>query len=372
MLDFIGHPHKKFRFVERFQALTRGTRDAVRRALEDGFPHLPSGCDIRLDRESQAIVLANVRSAISNVWSELVADLRAAGDVDLPTFLSDSGLSLEAFYARPRRNFTALRHEAGFRTAEVDTDVTRALPRLLYVDDDARLDRWSEWLASETPPPRDDSDPLRLMLFAALGFVRRSVEDWDAAFKELWDKDDVRRETLAVLRLLADRPRRPTFACSGLPFQVHATYSRDEISAGLLELRQGKLLRTQGGVLKCRAAHADVLYVELEKDPKHYTPTTLYDDRFISPTLLQWESQSKTRAESDTGRRYRSHASTSWRILVFARQRADDERGFTSPYLFLGPARYVSHESEKPMRILWELERPAPQSFFADVKIAAG
>lgn len=372
VLDFIGQPHKRFRFVERFQALTRGTRDAVRRALEEGFPHLPSGCDIRLDRESQEIVLANVRAAISNVWSELAADLRAAGDVDLPTFLRDAGLSLEDLYARPKRNFTALRHEAGFRAAEVDTDVTRALPRLLYVDDDARLDRWSEWLASESPPARDDRDPLRLMLFAALGFVRRSVEDWDLAFKELWDQDDVRRETLAVLRLLADRPRRPTFAYAGLPFQVHATYSRDEISAGLLELRQGKLLRTQGGVLKCPTAHADVLYVELEKDPKHYTPTTLYDDRFISPTLLQWESQSKTRADSDTGRRYRSHASQSWRILVFARQRADDERGFTSPYLFLGPARYVSHESEKPMRILWELERPAPPSFFADVKIAAG
>jgi hypothetical protein len=30
------------------------------------------------------------------------------------------------------------------------------------------------------------------------------------------------------------------------------------------------------------------------------------------------------------------------------------------PYLFLGPVRYVSHESEKPMRIVGELERPVP------------
>ena len=87
---------------------------------------------------------------------------------------------------------------------------------------------------------------------------------------------------------------------------------------------------------------------------------------------MQWESQSKTRAESETGRRYRTHASNGWRILLFVRQRADDDRGFTSPYLFLGPARYVSHESEKPMRIVWELERPVPPEFFAEVKIAAG
>jgi hypothetical protein len=79
-----------------------------------------------------------------------------------------------------------------------------------------------------------------------------------------------------------------------------------------------------------RRQRADILYVELEKDPRHYTPTTLYDDCFLSPTRFQWESQSKTRAESQTGRRYRGHASDGWKILLFVRQRADDERGFTS------------------------------------------
>lgn len=59
VLDFIGNAHRKFRFLDRFKALSRGTRAEVRRAIEDGFPHLPSGCDIRLDNESRAIVLAN-------------------------------------------------------------------------------------------------------------------------------------------------------------------------------------------------------------------------------------------------------------------------------------------------------------------------
>jgi hypothetical protein len=89
-------------------------------------------------------------------------------------------------------------------------------------------------------------------------------------------------------------------------------------------------------------------YVELENDPRHYTPTTLYDDRAISPVLFQWESQSKTRADSETGRRYASGGgeapSVRRRILLFVRQRADNDRGFTSPYLFLGPVRCESHE----------------------------
>ncbi len=372
VLDFIGNAHRKFRFLDRFKALSRGTRAEVRRAIDEGFPHLPSGCDIRLDKESRAVVLANVRAAVSNVWQEMAHDLRELGDVRLPRFLKEAGLEAEELYARPKRSFTALRHDAGLRAEAIESDVTRAIPRLLYVDDDARLDRWRDWLAREAPPPADPSDPLQLMLFAALGFVRRPVTELARALDEVWATRDVREEILDVLGILADRQRRPAYAIDGLPFRVHATYSRDEISAGLVQVRKDKLLRTQGGVFKCDDARADVLYVELDKDPKHYTPTTLYEDRVISPTLFQWESQSKTRADSETGRRYQTHASSDWRIFLFVRQRADDERGFTSPYLFLGPVRYVSHESEKPMRIVWELERAVPPEFFSAVKIAAG
>ncbi|HEY8078404.1 MAG TPA: DUF3427 domain-containing protein, partial [Labilithrix sp.] len=350
VLDFIGNAHKKFRFVDRFRALTRGTRANVRRAIEEGFPHLPSGCDIRLDKESQEIVLANVRAAVSTAWREMASDLRELGDVRLPRFLEETGFEAEDLYAQPKRSFTRLRHDAGLRPEAIENATTNAIPRLLYVDDDARLDQWGRWLSQEEPPRADANDPLQLMLFASLGFVRRPVAELAEAWREVWSARDVRDELVDVLRLLADRQRRPTYEVEGLPFRVHATYSRDEISAGLLQLRQGKLLRTQGGVFKCDDAHADVFYVELEKDPKHYTPTTLYEDRVISPTLFQWESQSKTRADSTTGRRYQTHASQAWRILLFVRQRKDDERGFTSPYLFLGPVRYVSHESEKPMR----------------------
>ena len=193
------------------------------------------------------------------------------------------------------------------------------------------------------------------------------------AFAELWAQADVRQEAVDLLDVLADRQRRPNYALDGLPFRVHATYSRDEISAGLLQVPKSKILRTQGGVLKCEDARADILYVEIDKDPDHYTPTTLYDDRPLTPSRFQWESQSRTRADSDTGRRYQwSKTDETWRTLLFVRHRADDARGFTSPYLFLGRVRYESHESEKPMRIVWNLDREMPGDFFADVKIAAG
>jgi superfamily II DNA or RNA helicase/HKD family nuclease len=372
VLDFIGNAHRKFRFIDRFQAMTRGTRADTRRAIEEGFPHLPSGCDIRLDRESREVVLANVRAAVANVWQEMASDLRRLGDVRLPEFLQRAELTLEELYSNRTRSFAALRHEAGLRHSHADNDVTRAIPRLLHVDDDARLDRFRAWLSSDAPPAADPRDPFQLMLFARLGFARRPVSELAKSFAEVWSQRDLREEVADVLDLVADRQRRPTFEVPGLPFRVHGTYSRHEISAGLRQVRKGKLLSSQGGVFKCEDARADVLYVEIEKNPKDYTPTTLYDDRAISPVLFQWESQAWTRADGKTGLRYQTHAGAGWRILLFVRKRVNDDRGFTSPYLFLGPVRYVSHEGEKPMRIIWGLERAMPPEFFTEVKIAAG
>ncbi|MBI2376570.1 MAG: DUF3427 domain-containing protein [Deltaproteobacteria bacterium] len=181
------------------------------------------------------------------------------------------------------------------------------------------------------------------------------------------------QEVVDLLEFLRDRQRRPTYALEDLLFQVHATYSRDEVSAGLLALGdKGKLIRTQGGVYEVKSARADVFFVTLEKDAKHFTPTTLYNDYPISQSRFHWESQGKTRADSRTGRRYQGLVEQPWRTLLFVRKGKAEASGVTSPYLFLGPVRYVSHEGEKPMRIVWDLERPMPSSFFNEVKVAAG
>ncbi len=373
VLDFIGNANRRFRFLDRFRALVPGTRAAVKDAIEEGFPFLPAGCDIRLDAQATRAVLANVREALTSNWRAMAEDLRHVGDVSLPAFLEEADLELEDLYARTNRSFLALRHEAGLRAGPApNTALSRSVARLLHVDDDARLERWRTWLRAERPPPADAADPLMLMFFVALGQRGRPVAEMAMALGELWAMSDLRAELVDLLDLLADRARRPTTPLPGLPFHVHGTYSRDEISAGLGQVRGGTVMRTQGGVLCCPDARADVLYVEVDKDPRHYTPTTLYNDHAISPTRFHWESQGVTRASSETGRRYATHAAQGWRILLFVRKAKEDARRFTSPYMCLGPVNYVSHESEKPMRIVWELENAMPPEFFARIKIAAG
>jgi hypothetical protein len=114
-----------------------------------------------------------------------------------------------------------------------------------------------------------------------------------------------------------------------------------------------------------RAEKCDVFVFTFNKDPDRFSPTTQYKDYAISRELIHWESQSTTRADSPTGRRYQNHAAEGTGVMLFARLK-DDDRAF----YFLGPADYVSHKSEMPMAITWQLKYTLPGDLFASFAAA--
>ena len=114
--------------------------------------------------------------------------------------------------------------------------------------------------------------------------------------------------------------------------------------------------------------NVDAFFVTLKKSEADYSPTTMYRDYPISPSLFHWESQSTTSIASKTGQRYVNGTST---VLIFARQEQKDEFG-TAPYLFLGSASYVSHQGERPIAISWRLEHAMPTDFFTSASVVAG
>ncbi|MFS7475297.1 hypothetical protein, partial [Enterococcus faecium] len=65
VLDFIGQHRREFRFDVRYRAITGTGRRTLERDIQHGFPFLPSGSQIVLDRVSQQVVLANVRAQLA-------------------------------------------------------------------------------------------------------------------------------------------------------------------------------------------------------------------------------------------------------------------------------------------------------------------
>ena len=108
--------------------------------------------------------------------------------------------------------------------------------------------------------------------------------------------------------------------------------------------------------------------ITLKKSETDYSPTTMYRDYPISPTLFHWESQSTTSLASETGRatsRARARSCSS-------RVRSPKDEFGTSSYLFLGEGRHVSHDGERPIAITWELLSAMPTDFFTSATVAAG
>lgn len=117
---------------------------------------------------------------------------------------------------------------------------------------------------------------------------------------------------------------------------------------------------------------ADVFFVTLRKTERHYSPTTMYQDRAITPSLFQWESQSTTSERSPTGQRYIHHRMRGSTVHLFIRdtKEADGDMG-APPYLYAGPAIYVSHTGDRPMKILWNLKFELPADVFHAARVVA-
>lgn len=384
VLDFIGNAHRRFRFDLRYRAIVGGTRRGVQREVEAGFPSLPSGCVIELDRQSQESVLENIQQALRLGKRALVEDLKHLGrDVDLATFLEETGTEPEELYASGTDPWTyaRIRREAGLSLeahANDDLQLERAFSRLLHIDDSKRLDGLRALLAHPTPPRANPDDVMQRWLYVLLGYAREPYAGMSDAWKHLWSRKVIREELRQLLGVLADRSRwlwRPMAgALAELPLLLHATYGLDEVLAGMDERnRNGGVLRIQTGVHYGRNRGIDLFFVTLEKSEQHYTPTTLYDDYPLSPTRFHWETQSTCHEDTPTGRRYLTTTNEAGhQALLFVRQRPNTDRGETMPYVNLGPVIYRGHSGNRPMQIEWDLVHPMPMWLYQETKRAAG
>lgn len=381
VLDFLGVARQEFRFDIAFRALLGGTRKELEEQVEAGFPYLPSGCSMQLDRMATRIVLENLRGAIKRARPFLRRELASIGpEATLLEFLHRSGASLEEVYSGKEPGWIALRRQAGFpapQAGPAEGPLVKAVSRLLHVDSTEQLDTTSVMLARETPPPYGEGGERERRLLAMLHFSLWSgdlaARPIDLGLRSLWAEVAVLEELRALLPVLRDRvdhQDHPLSEHPEVPLRVHCHYSLAEILAGFGVMTPERPHRIREGVYYHEPGGCDLFFVTIRKNERDYSPTTLYRDFAIAPQLFHWESQSTTRADSPSGLRYRGHNGKT-HALLFVRESAKDERGGTRPYLFLGPAYYVSHEGERPMAITWRLKFDIPFQFFRGMRLAS-
>jgi len=363
VLDFVGHHRKEFRYENRFRALIGGTRTEIERSVMDGFPFLPAGCQINLDRRAQSEILLSLKNSVPSQWPKMVAELKSLGDVSFKQFLTETGLVLSDIYSK-NRSFAELRRAAGFDES-VATDeeaaLLRGVGRITHIDDAFRANRYIDWLSSDVPPVSNmlNVQDRRLVRMLSASITSNwKMNSLDGELARVWSYSTVRSELLGMLSVVQDVVDvvHPGLAqLAEVPLRIHALYSRVEIQAALDDVKDGKIREWREGVRFIEHINSDVFLFTIDKSSGGFSPTTRYRDYAISARMIHWESQSTTSTSSRTGQRYINQRAAGTKVLLFGRYSKNEDA-----FWFLGTANYVDHEGERPISFTWELDFPLP------------
>lgn len=358
VLDFIGQHRSEFRFEPLYAAMTGIPRARLRQAVNEGFPYLPSGSVLQLDREVTKQVLASLKRAVATAAS-LARDLRELAatepDITLARFLAQTGRDLDDVYDRGD-GWTSLRASAGLLpdANEATRDLSRRLGWLRHVDEPHRLRSWRE-------EPNDTGAYARRMTMLAFQLEHRGlVREPHTTMAWLRSAPGIVQELGELADVLGDRVplANDVYPVAEWPLALHRHYSRREIVAAVGFVKPGeKGVTPQGGILKL-PGDRELLMVTLDKSGSSFSPTTRYRDYAISPSLFHWETQSAASVHRPSGRRYLDSPGNGWSFFLFVRTDPD------APYAFLGPVRFRSATGDRPIGITWELETAMPAALF--------
>lgn len=387
VLDFVGNSRPEYDFESKFRALIGKTKSSVEKEIETGFPHLPLGCSIVLEKKAKEVILENIKRATSLNVNQLISKIRnykhqTILPLTLKNFMEFNNIPIELIYKKD--NWSRLCQKAGvIDDYEIKNEKeiygaisnkwlsTRSLTYFQFILSLAKKDfkiKVSEYSESE--------QIMLLMLHYDIWQKQGENGTLEESIQEIGKSKFLVNEIIEVLEIVIDKIdfleldiKLPYVQ----PLKVHARYTRDQILAAFGLSTFQKKSSNREGCAENKELNTEVLFVDLVKSEEDFSPTTMYDDYAISETLFHWQSQNSSRPEVGRGKSYITQKETDKKILLFIRERSKDEYGNTMGYVFIGEANFKENEGAKPMSIKWELNEPMPNYLWKDsAKLSVG
>lgn len=372
VLDFVGQAHKDYPYEEKFRALVGRTKHSIRHYVENGFFHLPKGSVIQMEKQAKEYILRNIKAA-KNTKQNIISKIKhfeedSGQRLTINNFLRFHHLTLADVYGSGRnRTFERLKVEAGVAedfSAEFEDLVMKRIQTLFHLDSLDLLEFYRAYIESGLIETEEQQRMVAMLYYSFFSGPPKNFgfSSMHEGIKEIIANDQLKNEIQQVLEVCFENLRliekKSPFDFVS-PLRVHAHYTTDQVLAAFGYFNEDRNPAFREGVKYFADEKTDIFFITLNKSDKDFSPSTLYEDYAINDRLFHWQSQSRTSDASPTASRYIHHRNTGNKISIFVRE-YKIESGYTSPFIFLGTADYLSHSGSKPVSIIWRLHEPMP------------
>lgn len=382
VLDFVGNARSEYNFENKFRALIGKTTTSVHKEIEDNFPQLPLGCSIVLEKKAKEIILENIKSATLQNRNQIIDKIKNFSHqtslaLTLSNFLEFNNLPIQVIYKNKKYGWKRLCQMAGV-VSDFDTthekEVFSAISNkwlstnsTSYFNFILKLAKANFQVTISELNPKENR--MLLMLHYDIWQKAGGFESLEESIRFIGKNKVMVEEIIEVLEILSDKIDFKEVDID-LPYQqplkVHARYTRDQILAAFGLSTFERKSPSREGVAENTEIKTELLFINLIKSEENFSPTTMYDDYAINEFLFHWQSQNSAGPETSKGMSYINHHSTGKKILLFIREKANDEYGNTMGYVFIGDGTLKEYNGAKPMNIKWKLSEPMPHYLWKD------
>jgi superfamily II DNA or RNA helicase/HKD family nuclease len=387
VLDFVGNSRPEYDFEGKFRALVGKTNTSTKKEIEDDFPHLPLGCSIILEKKAKDIIIQNIKNATSLNRNQLLTKIRnykyqTTLPLTLKNFTNFYHLPLQLIYKNGNwKRLCASAEQIADYSNINENEIYRAISKkwlscisnsyfqfiLSIAKNDFRItfDKMSKAEQS-----------MCLMLHYDVWQSPGGFNSLEESIQAIGKNSVLTSEIIELLEILIDKIdflEREILLPYTQPLKVHSRYTRDQIFAAFGMSTFEKKSSNREGVAENKHLNSELLFVDLVKSESDFSPSTLYQDYALNETLFHWQTQNAASPDKGKGLSYINHQNSDKRILLFVRERNEDEFKNTMAYVFLGDASFIEYYGSKPMSITWELEEAMPPYLWKDTaKMAVG
>lgn len=387
VLDFVGNSRPEYDYEGKFRALVGKTNTSIQKEVEDDFPHLPLGCSIVLEKKAKGFILQNIRNATSININQLLNKIRnykhqTTLQLTLKNFTNLYHIPLQFLYKKSNwKRLCVKAEQIEDYPSTNEKEIHRAINKKWL---SCNSNSYFQFILSLAKKEfiidfdllNEEEKTMCLMLHFDVWQTAGGYNTLEESVRAIGRNKTLNKEIIEILEILIDKIdfiETEIELPYSQPLKLHSRYTREQILAAFGFSTFEKKSSNREGVAENKDLNTELLFVDLIKSEKDFSPSTLYEDYAISETIFHWQSQNATSSEKGKGLSYISHHSKGKKILLFVRERNKDEYNNTMSYVFLGDGKLIDYYGSKPMNINWELREPMPPYLWKDsAKMAVG